>query len=77
MDEDGGSRRTKKWTDSSYILEIQQTEIANVLTVRNAGRGEIKDNSLDFDLSNWVNGVPCTAIGKWEWNRFVGDNQVF
>lgn len=44
------------------ILEIQQNEIANVLTVRNAGRGEIKYKSVDFDLTNSVNGVPCTAM---------------
>lgn len=63
MDEDGGSQWAKKWTDSRYILEIQQTKAANVLDVRNAGRGEIKDNFLDFDLSNRMNGVPSTEVG--------------
>lgn len=63
MDEDGGSQWAKKWTDSRYILEIQQTKAANVLDVRNAGRGEIKDNFLDFDLSNRMNEVPSTEVG--------------
>lgn len=47
------------------------------MDARNVGRGEIKDNYLDFDLSNWVKGVPCTAIDGWGWNRSVGDIKGF
>lgn len=63
MDKVGGSLSIRKWIESSYIFEIQQTGIANVLDVRNVGRREFKDNYLDFDLSNWVKVMPCTAMG--------------
>lgn len=56
VDQNGSGESGGLWLDSAYTVKVEPLGFADGLDVGEREKG-IKEDSKDFDLSNWTEGV--------------------